>query len=188
VCNAQNFCMFGLYYLLVIRYGWKNEYLAIEPWMHFVAICSALITGVVRLALDLRVVSERLVSLSTRFHYSLGIERALPPPPLTFSEPSSVLNRHIAFKFPRRFYWCDSILQNGTNSWAIKVLIHPPCLLAGSVATMSTLQLVFRHSDQPLRPHPDKHFSALPDGSWRCLQMVHAKTQLKRGARKTHKT
>jgi hypothetical protein len=49
-----NACL-ALYYLLVIRYGWKNKYIAkrIEPWMHFVAVGFALGTGVVGLALDL---------------------------------------------------------------------------------------------------------------------------------------
>jgi hypothetical protein len=49
-----NACL-ALYYLLVIRYGWKNAYVAkrVEPWMHIVAIGFALSTGVVGLALDL---------------------------------------------------------------------------------------------------------------------------------------
>jgi hypothetical protein len=49
-----NACL-ALYYLLVIRYGWKNKYIAkrIEPWMHFIAVGFALSTGVVGLALDL---------------------------------------------------------------------------------------------------------------------------------------
>jgi hypothetical protein len=49
-----NACL-AIYYLLVIRYGWKNEYIAkrVEPWMHFLAISFALSTGVVCLALDL---------------------------------------------------------------------------------------------------------------------------------------
>jgi hypothetical protein len=49
-----NACL-ALYYLLVIRNGWKNEYIAkrVEPWMHIVAIGFALSTGVVCLALDL---------------------------------------------------------------------------------------------------------------------------------------
>jgi hypothetical protein len=66
-CSAQGFfiqlsigtviynaCL-ALYYLLVVRYGWKNEYLAkrVEPWMHFVATAFALITSVAALALDL---------------------------------------------------------------------------------------------------------------------------------------
>ena len=66
-CSAQGFfihlgigmviynaCL-GLYYLLVIRYGWKNEYIAkrVELWMHFVAVGFALSTGVAGLAMDL---------------------------------------------------------------------------------------------------------------------------------------
>jgi hypothetical protein len=66
-CSAQGFfvqlaigtalynaCL-ALYYLLVVRYGCQNEYIAkrVEPWMHFVAICFALMTGVVGLALGL---------------------------------------------------------------------------------------------------------------------------------------
>jgi hypothetical protein len=49
-----NACL-ALYYLLVIRYGWKNNYIAkhVEPWMHFVAVGFALGTGVAGLALDL---------------------------------------------------------------------------------------------------------------------------------------
>jgi uncharacterized membrane protein len=66
-CSAQGFfvqlaigtvmynaCL-ALYYLLVIRYGWKNKYIAknVEPWMHFVAVGFALSTGVASLALDI---------------------------------------------------------------------------------------------------------------------------------------
>jgi hypothetical protein len=49
-----NACL-ALYYLLVIRYGWKDEYIAkrVEPWMHFIAVAFALSTGVAGLALDL---------------------------------------------------------------------------------------------------------------------------------------
>jgi hypothetical protein len=49
-----NACL-AMYYLLVIRYGWKNEYIAkrVEPWMHFVAVGFPLSTGVASLALDL---------------------------------------------------------------------------------------------------------------------------------------
>jgi hypothetical protein len=49
-----NACL-AIYYLLVIRYGWKNQYIAkrVEPWMHFVAVVFALSTGVAGLALDL---------------------------------------------------------------------------------------------------------------------------------------
>jgi hypothetical protein len=66
-CSAQGFfTQFGsgtvlynaclaLYYLLVIRYGWKNEFIAkrVEPWMHLLAIGFPLMTGVVGLALEL---------------------------------------------------------------------------------------------------------------------------------------
>jgi hypothetical protein len=47
---------------------------AIEPWMHFVAICSALITGVARLALDLEICAslQRLVLTLLGSIYSLG--------------------------------------------------------------------------------------------------------------------
>jgi hypothetical protein len=66
-CSAQGFfvqlatgtaiynaCL-ALYYLLVIRYGWKDAYIAkrVEPWMHFVAVGFALSTGVAGLALDI---------------------------------------------------------------------------------------------------------------------------------------
>jgi hypothetical protein len=66
-CTAQGFfnhlaigtvlysaCL-ALYYLLVIRHGWKNEYIAkrVEPWMHFVAIGFALSTGIASLALKI---------------------------------------------------------------------------------------------------------------------------------------
>jgi hypothetical protein len=66
-CSAQGFfihlgigtviynaCL-ALYYLLVIRYGWKNEYIAkrVEIWMHFVAVGFALSTGVASLALNI---------------------------------------------------------------------------------------------------------------------------------------
>jgi hypothetical protein len=66
-CSAQGFfiqlgigtvlynaCL-ALYYLLVIRYGWKNKYIAkrVEPWMHFVAVGFALSTGVASLALNI---------------------------------------------------------------------------------------------------------------------------------------
>jgi hypothetical protein len=49
-----NACL-ALYYLLVIRYEWKNDYIAkrVEPWMHFIAVGFALSTGVAGLALDL---------------------------------------------------------------------------------------------------------------------------------------
>jgi hypothetical protein len=49
-----NACL-ALYYLLVVRYGWKDEYITkhVEPWMHFVAIGFALITSVAGLALDI---------------------------------------------------------------------------------------------------------------------------------------
>jgi hypothetical protein len=49
-----NACL-ALYYLLVIRYGWKNEYIAkrVEPWMHFAALAFALSTGVAGVALDI---------------------------------------------------------------------------------------------------------------------------------------
>jgi hypothetical protein len=51
---TYNACL-ALYYLLVIRYGWKNEYIAkrVEPWMHFVAVGFALSTGVASLALNI---------------------------------------------------------------------------------------------------------------------------------------
>jgi hypothetical protein len=51
---TYNACL-ALYYLLVIRYGWKNEYISrhVEPWMHFVAVAFALITSFAALALDL---------------------------------------------------------------------------------------------------------------------------------------
>jgi hypothetical protein len=51
---TYNACL-ALYYLLVIRYGWRNEYIAkrVEPWMHFVAVGFALSSGVAGLALDL---------------------------------------------------------------------------------------------------------------------------------------
>jgi hypothetical protein len=66
-CTAQGFFLqlgigtvlysacLALYYLLVIRHGWKNEYIAkrVEPWMHFVAIGYALSTGVASLALEI---------------------------------------------------------------------------------------------------------------------------------------
>jgi hypothetical protein len=66
-CAAQGFFMqlsigtvlynacLALYYLLVIRYGWKDEYIAkrAEPWMHFIAVAFTLCTGAVSLALDL---------------------------------------------------------------------------------------------------------------------------------------
>jgi hypothetical protein len=66
-CSAQGFFLqlaigtviynacLALYYLLVIRYGWKNEYISkhVEPWMHFVAIGFALSTGVAGLALHI---------------------------------------------------------------------------------------------------------------------------------------
>jgi hypothetical protein len=66
-CSAQGFfaqlaigtviyngCL-ALYYLLVIRHGWKNEYITkrVEPWMHFAAAGFALSTGSAGLALDL---------------------------------------------------------------------------------------------------------------------------------------
>jgi hypothetical protein len=66
-CSAQGFfvqlsigtviynaCL-ALYYLLVVRYGWNNEYIAkrVEPWMHFAAVGFALSTSVAGLALDL---------------------------------------------------------------------------------------------------------------------------------------
>jgi hypothetical protein len=66
-CSAQGFfihlgigtviynaCL-ALYYLLVIRHGWKNEYIAkrVEPWMHFVAVGFALSTGVASLKLNI---------------------------------------------------------------------------------------------------------------------------------------
>jgi hypothetical protein len=65
-CSAQGFfvqlaigtvlynaCL-AMYYLLVIRYGWKNEYIGkhVEPWMHFVVVGFALSTGVAGLALN----------------------------------------------------------------------------------------------------------------------------------------
>jgi hypothetical protein len=65
-CSAQGFfvqlgigtvlynaCL-ALYYLLVIRYGWKSDYIAkrVESWMHFVAVGFALSTSVAGLALD----------------------------------------------------------------------------------------------------------------------------------------
>jgi hypothetical protein len=48
-----NACL-ALYYLLVIRYGWKNEYIAkhVEPWMHFVAVGFAFSTSVAGLILN----------------------------------------------------------------------------------------------------------------------------------------
>jgi hypothetical protein len=51
---TYNACL-ALYYLLVIRYGWKNEYISkhVEPWMHFVAVAFALSTSIAALALDL---------------------------------------------------------------------------------------------------------------------------------------
>jgi hypothetical protein len=51
---TYNACL-ALYYMLVIRYGWKNEYISrhVEPWMHFVAIAFALSTSFAALALDL---------------------------------------------------------------------------------------------------------------------------------------
>jgi hypothetical protein len=66
-CSAQGFFVqFGvgtvlynaclaLYYLLVVRYGLNNEYIAkrVEPWMHFVAVGFALSVGVAGLTLDL---------------------------------------------------------------------------------------------------------------------------------------
>jgi hypothetical protein len=66
-CTAQGFFIqwgigtatysasLALFYLLVIRYGWKNEYISkyVEPWMHFVAVGFALTTSVAALALDL---------------------------------------------------------------------------------------------------------------------------------------
>jgi hypothetical protein len=66
-CAAQGFFMqlsigtvlynacLALYYLLVIRYGWKDEYIAkrVEPWMHFIALAFTLCTGAAGLALDL---------------------------------------------------------------------------------------------------------------------------------------
>ena len=47
-------CIMALYYLLVIRYGWKNEYISrhVEPWIHFVAVAFALSTNLAALALD----------------------------------------------------------------------------------------------------------------------------------------
>jgi MFS family permease len=66
-CSAQGFfiqlgigtviynaCL-ALYYLLVIRYGRKNEYITkrVEPWMHIVAVGFALSTGVASLSLDI---------------------------------------------------------------------------------------------------------------------------------------
>jgi hypothetical protein len=52
--SIYNACL-ALYYLLVIRYGWKNEYIAkrVEPWMHFVAVGFALSTAVAGWALDI---------------------------------------------------------------------------------------------------------------------------------------
>jgi hypothetical protein len=51
---TYNACL-ALYYLLVIRYGWKNEYISkyVEPWMHFVAISFSLSIAFAALALDL---------------------------------------------------------------------------------------------------------------------------------------
>jgi hypothetical protein len=66
-CSAQGFfaqlaigtvtysaCL-AFYYLLVVRYGWKNEYIAkrVEPWMHFVAVGFALSTSVAGLVLNI---------------------------------------------------------------------------------------------------------------------------------------
>jgi hypothetical protein len=66
-CSAQGFfiqlgigaviynaCL-ALFYLLVVRYGWKDAYIAkrVEPWMHFAAVAFALSAGVTGLALDL---------------------------------------------------------------------------------------------------------------------------------------
>jgi hypothetical protein len=49
-----NACL-ALYYLLVIRYWWKDDYITkrVEPWMHFVAVGFPLSTSVAGLALDL---------------------------------------------------------------------------------------------------------------------------------------
>jgi hypothetical protein len=93
----------ALYYLLVIRYGWKNDYIAnrIEPWMHFVAIGFAVSTGVAGLALDLS--GSDLCLCSTQFHlfsWKLKGGSTHHRPLITFSEPSSVLNEHIAFEVP----------------------------------------------------------------------------------------
>jgi hypothetical protein len=66
-CSAQGFFVYfgvgtvlynaclALYYLLVVRYGLKNEYIAkrVEPWMHLVAIGFALSIGIAGLALGL---------------------------------------------------------------------------------------------------------------------------------------
>jgi hypothetical protein len=51
---TYNACL-ALYYLLVIRYGWKDEYISkrVEPLLHFVAVGFALSTSVAALALDL---------------------------------------------------------------------------------------------------------------------------------------
>jgi hypothetical protein len=51
---TYNACL-ALYYLFVIRYGWKDEYISkyVEPWMHFIAVGVALSTSVAALALDL---------------------------------------------------------------------------------------------------------------------------------------
>jgi hypothetical protein len=51
-CNAF-FTMHVWPVLLAGHYDLEERIPHIEPWMHFVAICSALITGVARLALDL---------------------------------------------------------------------------------------------------------------------------------------
>jgi hypothetical protein len=51
---CYNACL-ALYYLLVIRHGWKNDDIAkcVEPWMHFAAAGFAISTAVAGLALDI---------------------------------------------------------------------------------------------------------------------------------------
>jgi hypothetical protein len=68
---AYNACL-ALYYLLVIRYGWKNEYIAkyVEAWMHFVAVGFALSTGVASLYLD----------IFNPFGFGFGCSITAPPP------------------------------------------------------------------------------------------------------------
>jgi hypothetical protein len=62
-----NACL-ALYYLLVIRYGWKNEYITkrVELWMHLVAAGFALSTGVAGLALRLDVGLQRIPLIASK--------------------------------------------------------------------------------------------------------------------------
>jgi hypothetical protein len=115
---TYNACL-ALYYLLVIRYGYKNEYIAkrVEPWMHFVAVGFALSTGVASLALN--------IFNPIGFGYSCYITS--PPP---------ICAQHTGDRSPT-----DCIHGDHANIYLIAFWVGPACCIIAFLVV--TLFLVY---------------------------------------------